>query len=119
MPKVQYRPNPTPPPFVPPAPSYSTNINALCNSQVIGDEREVGVKFEPAVLPEFTMFNLAVGSAYAGGLSRLQYSETEFVNIFFEDTESLPSVGFIEFYNRIEGEDVRVHEAEVSMTYTG
>jgi hypothetical protein len=53
MPKVIFRPNPTPPPFVPPTPSYDTQIHATFDPLDFNPDNPPYVTFESANLPSY------------------------------------------------------------------
>lgn len=58
MPKIIYRPNPTPPPFVPPTPPISTTITGFFNPLPYTADSGVLITFREAVLPSFSYFTL-------------------------------------------------------------
>lgn len=51
MPKIMYRPNPTPPPFVPPVPSYDTEVHFIINPYPYENGDTVYLVFEMFNLP--------------------------------------------------------------------
>lgn len=58
MPKIMFRPAPTPPPFVPPTPSYDTQIHATFNPVDFTPDTGLEVVFQNATLPDFENFNI-------------------------------------------------------------
>ena len=60
MPKIMFRPAPTPPPFVPPTPSYDTQIHATFNPVEFDPDTGLDVVFQNASLPDFENFSLAL-----------------------------------------------------------
>lgn len=53
MPKIMFRPAPTPPPFVPPTPTYDTTVYAKTNPFPILGGYIFTIKFSPANVPAF------------------------------------------------------------------
>lgn len=60
MPKIMFRPNPTPPPFVPPGPVYDTVFSAFTPDSYYDPEEPLSIKFSPAQCPDFNYFKLQV-----------------------------------------------------------
>lgn len=58
MPKIMFRPAPTPPPFVPPVPSYDTQIHATFDPIEFDPDTGLTVVFLNASLPAFENFYL-------------------------------------------------------------
>lgn len=56
MPKIMFRPAPTPPPFVPPTPSYDTQIHATFDPVDFNPDTGLEVVFQNASLPDFENF---------------------------------------------------------------
>ena len=56
MPKILFRPAPTPPPFVPPTPSYDTQIHATFEPLEFNPDTGLAVEFQNATLPNFENF---------------------------------------------------------------
>lgn len=59
MPKIIFRPNPTPPPFVPPTPPEPTNIVVLSKYPFMADE-PVFVYFDNVEVPQNVMYSFEV-----------------------------------------------------------
>lgn len=59
MPKIMFRPAPTPPPFVPPTPSYDTQIHATFDPVEFDPDTGLIVVFQNASLPDFENFYIA------------------------------------------------------------
>lgn len=53
MPKIIFRPAPTPPPFVPPTPTYDTTVYAQTNPFPVPGGYGFTIKFSPANVPAF------------------------------------------------------------------
>lgn len=53
MPKILFRPAPTPPPFVPPTPTYDTTVYAKTNPFPVESGYFFTIKFSPANVPAF------------------------------------------------------------------
>ena len=60
MPKIMFRPAPTPPPFVPPTPSYDTQIHATFDPVEFNPDSGLEVVFQNASLPDFENFYISV-----------------------------------------------------------
>lgn len=56
MPKIMFRPAPTPPPFVPPTPSYDTQIHATFDPLEFNPDTGLIIVFQNASLPDFENF---------------------------------------------------------------
>lgn len=89
MPKILFRPAPTPPPFVPPTPSYDTQIHATFEPLEFNPDTGLTVVFQNASLPDFDNFNiesddgtaitfLTPASEFAFNTEIEQYPETEY-----------------------------------------
>lgn len=65
MPKIMFRPAPTPPPFVPPTPSYDTQIHATFEPVEFNPDSGLEVVFQNASLPDFEKFYIDTGSTTA------------------------------------------------------
>lgn len=61
MPKIMFRPTPTPPPFVPPTPTYDTTVYAQSNPFPMQEGNPATLKFSPANVPVFDNVNIYVG----------------------------------------------------------
>lgn len=61
MPKIMFRPAPTPPPFVPPTPSYDTQIHATFDPLEFDPDSGLEVVFQNASLPDFENFYIVTG----------------------------------------------------------
>ena len=53
MPKIMFRPNPVPPPFVPPTPTYDTTVYAQSNPFPTQGGSFATLKISPANVPAF------------------------------------------------------------------
>ena len=53
MPKIMFRPAPTPPPFVPPTPTYDTTVYAKTNPFPVEAGTLFTIKISPANVPAF------------------------------------------------------------------
>lgn len=60
MPKILFRPAPTPPPFVPPTPSYDTQIHATFDPVEFSPDTGLEVVFQNASLPDFENFYIVL-----------------------------------------------------------
>lgn len=58
MPKIIFRPNPTPPPFVPPTPGYDTQIHATFDPLNFNPDTPPFVTFSSANLPSYVSWNI-------------------------------------------------------------
>jgi hypothetical protein len=105
MPKIIYRPEPTPPPFVPPTPSYDTVINAVSQYQYYDENQLLDLKFAAAQVPVFNRVeifqnNVAIGQAMTESLPT-----NDFLQFETTGSGSAPFSGEIKFYKSSEGED--------------
>ena len=118
MPKIIFRPNPTPPPFVPPTPSYDTQINAVSQNSFYNETVMLSLKFSPAQVPPF---NLAMIFRDNSEIAE-QLTENLPTNAFLE-FETLsegepPFTGEIKFYNDTEeGGQIHVWTATLIVSY--
>ena len=61
MPKIIFRPNPGPPPFVPPTPTYDTIVYAKSNPFPIHADDEFTIVFSQANVPAFEEVKIWAG----------------------------------------------------------
>lgn len=59
MPKIMFRPNPTPPPFVPPEPSYDTEVHFIVRPFPYENGDPVNLTFEMFNLPNHHTWYIA------------------------------------------------------------
>lgn len=108
MPKIIFRPNPTPPPFVPPTPSYDTQINAVSKYPYYNDSESLELKFSPAQVPPFDVVKIfRDNSEIAQGITN-NLPTTAFFNFETTTDGETPFTGEIKFYKDTE-DDGQIH----------
>ena len=118
MPKIMYRPNPTPPPFVPPTPSYDSQINAISANDIYNESLSLELKFEPAQVPAFYYVEIYRNNKLIAmeQLDNLSTNDFQLFETF--DYGSVPFVGEIKFYQQNQvGSDVLVWTATLNVSY--
>ena len=91
MPKIVFRPNPTPPPFVPPTPSYATQLDIQCNPLPFDNDSGVALVISEANLPPFDLFTLLKHNENTGmttTLLSMDASEFVFGEVIYASPET-------------------------------
>lgn len=76
MPKIIFRPNPTPPPFVPPTPGYATELHVTLNPVEFTPDSGYEMTIAQASLPEFdsVAFGFGEGDSSYGQIYRNDFA---------------------------------------------
>lgn len=120
MPKIIFRPNPTPPPFVPPTPSYDTHYYAQAETQNFDPENPLFLKFSPCTYPEFDYANIYIGSVIVGFYNENSLITDDFWPVDTEISGTVPFQGRIEFLKHVpQQSDLVVHSAPLDVSFGG
>lgn len=120
MPKIIFRPNPTPPPFVPPTPSYDTHYYAQSLRQTYDLENSIELKFNPCSYPECKYIEIHSGDERVALLYDETLSTDDFQPWETESSGSIPFQGHIKFFkvDPMSGE-IMLHSAPIEVTFAG
>lgn len=120
MPRIIFRPNPVPPPFVPPTPSYDTHYYAQAETQNFDPENPLFLKFSPCAYPEFEFAIIYAGSDEVG-----VYNESSLITDDFWPVDTIlsgtaPFQGRIDFMKHIPQQgDTVVYSAPLDVSFGG
>ncbi len=89
MPKILFRPAPTPPPFVPPTPSYDTQIHATFDPLEFNPDTGLSVIFQNASLPDFETFCIESSNG-----SQITFIESASIFAFNTEITLYPEAGY-------------------------
>lgn len=117
MPKIIFRPNPAPPPFVPPGPSYDTSIKAISEYETYNELDPISLKFLPAQVPPFETFIIKRnGNEICTGYES-DFNSNDFSPLDTVSEGSVPFNGAIEFWGTDDqGDDIIVWNAEIEVS---
>lgn len=99
MPKIIFRPNPTPPPFVPPTPPTPTPITLRAYPKNFNSDTGLNVEFNVRPDIDFTHCIIRNEDGEIGTVYYDSYFTDSFTQIAVEASGSLPFEGSIEFYS--------------------
>lgn len=101
MPKIIFRPAPTPPPFVPPGPVYDTEFSALATDTHFDPENPLNIMFSPAQCPDFDYFQLQVNQTEIAEGYRSDFYDDAYVILETFQEISIPLQCQIVFFKHI------------------
>lgn len=99
MPKIIFRPNPTPPPFVPPTPPTPTTITLSAYPMDFNPDTGLNVKFDVRPDVDFDYCNIQNEDSVIGTVYTDDYFTDDFYQLNVESSGSLPFEGLVTFYS--------------------
>lgn len=101
MPKITFRPNPTPPPFVPPGPIYDTQIEAVAEFQEYDENIYLSLKFSPSKVPPFNKVLIFRNNSLLAEQLIEHLPTSEFIAFETFNAGEVPFTGEIKFENYV------------------
>lgn len=120
MPKILFRPAPTPPPFVPPTPSYDTHFYAQAEEQNFNPESPLFIKFSPCTYPEYQFAKIYIGSNLLGVFTETYLPTDDFLPVDTEVSGTAPFQGRIDFLRQeVPGPEIVIYSAPLDVSFNG